>query len=50
MENVYVIASGQYEINSATGQDAWHWTTEPMFRIGELVGQCILDNIIKYEK
>lgn len=53
MDNVYVIASGQYEINwleggeSVNGQDKWHWTTEPMFRIGELVGQCILDNILK---
>ena len=53
MENVYVIASGQYEINtwngstSVNGQDAWHWTTEPMFRIGELVAECILENILK---
>ncbi|MBE6666742.1 MAG: sialate O-acetylesterase [Ruminococcaceae bacterium] len=54
MANVYTIASGQYEINwldgsgnNTNGQDAWHWTTEPMFRIGELIAQCILDNILK---
>ncbi len=53
MNNVYVIASGQYEINwlvdgeNKNGQDSWHWTTEHMFRIGELVGQCILDNVLK---
>ena len=53
MDHVYVIPSGQYEINrlengqDVNGQDAWHWTTEPMFRIGEHVGQCILDNVLK---
>jgi len=51
-DNAYAIASGQYEINrlvngeDVNSQDAWHWTTEPMFRIGELVGQCILDNLL----
>lgn len=55
MTNVYAIASGQYKINwldsngaNKFGQDSWHWTTEPMFRIGELVAQCILDNVVKY--
>jgi hypothetical protein len=53
MDHVYVIPSGQYEINrlengqDVNGQDAWHWTTEHMFRIGEHVGQCILDNVLK---
>ena len=53
MANVYVIASGQYEVTwlengeSKNGQDPYHWTTEPMFRIGELVAECILDNILK---
>jgi len=53
MDNVYIISSGQYEINRLENgedvnvQDAWHWATEPMFRIGELVGQCILDNVLK---
>ena len=52
IKNVYVVASGQYEINwlengnNKNGQDGWHWTTEPMFRIGELVGKCIVDNIL----
>lgn len=52
-DNVYVVPSGQYEINRLVNgedvnlQDAWHWHTEPMFRIGELVGQCILDNVLK---
>lgn len=51
-DNAYVIPSGQYEINrlengeDVNSQDAWHWTAEPMFRIGEHVGQCILDNVL----
>ena len=55
--NVYAIPSGQYKINwldgsgaNKYGQDSWHWTTEPMFRIGELVAQCILDHIVDYQK
>ncbi len=53
INDTYVIASGQYEINwlegttNKNGQDAWHWTTEPMFRIGELVGACIVNDILK---
>ena len=54
INNVYVIASGQFEINwldaignNKNGQDAWHWTTEDMFAIGELVGKCILDDILQ---
>lgn len=57
MTNVYTIPSGQYQINwldgsgaNKYGQDSWHWTTEPMFRIGELVAQCILDHIVDYQK
>ena len=57
MTNVYAIASSQYKINRLDstgvdkyGQDPWHWTTEPMFRIGELVAQCILDNVIGYQE
>ncbi len=53
MNNVYIIPSGQYEVNriengeEVNDQDAWHWASESMFRIGELVGQCILDNVLK---
>ena len=52
INDVYVIASGQYEINTwngtqdVNGQDNWHWTTEPMFKIGELVGECVVENIL----
>ena len=53
MDNVYAIASSAFEINwleggeDKNGQDKWHWTTEHMFCIGELVAECILDNILK---
>lgn len=53
INNVYIISSGQYEINQwdgtkdTNGQDAWHWTTKPMFEIGCLVGDCILEKILK---
>ena len=53
LQNTYVIASGQFEINTiengvnVNGQDAWHWTTEHMFSIGELVGECIVNEILK---
>ncbi|MBE6667338.1 MAG: hypothetical protein E7607_03400 [Ruminococcaceae bacterium] len=54
INDIYIIASGQYEVNTwnaeeqkdVYGQDNWHWVTEPMFRIGELVGNCIVDNIL----
>ena len=56
MDNVYVIASGQYEINeldangdNKTDRDAWHWTTGDMFDIGTLVGECILRDILGVE-
>lgn len=56
LDNVYIIASGQYEINTWDStletsvmdpfqQDTSHWNTECMFKIGELVGRCIIDNI-----
>ena len=56
IDNCYIIASGQYEINTldANGNntkdpyqnDNWHWNTREMFAIGELVGRCIIDNIL----
>lgn len=57
MYEVYTIASGQYEIttwdasagvsvNDPKQKDAWHWNTANMFAIGELVGECILENIL----
>lgn len=56
--NVFTIATGDLEIttwDSATGQsvndpkqkDAWHWNTEKMFILGEMVGRCILENILE---
>lgn len=56
--NTYVIASGQYKIaewiNGADAKDVyqndtWHWNTEKMFRIGELVGECIVKDILSCE-
>lgn len=53
VENVHMIASGQFEINrlvngqDVNDQDAWHWNTEQMFSIGKLVGECIVKNILK---
>ncbi len=52
VNNVYVINSSQYDVNTLVNgeskptQDGWHWTTEPMFRIGEMVGTCIKTNIL----
>ena len=55
---VYTVESSKYEIttwDAATGtsvndprqKDSAHWNTEKMFAIGELVGKCILDNILE---
>lgn len=58
LDNTYVIASGQYKIaewiNGADVKDVyqndtWHWNTEKMFRIGELVGECIVKDILSHE-
>ena len=56
-DNVYTIASSQYVMNEwdeATGtsvhiegSDGAHWKTEDALAIGELVGRCIIDNILK---
>lgn len=53
MDNVYTIPSSQYKVNwiengkSVNGQDPWHWTTADMFEIGQLVGKCIVENIVE---
>lgn len=51
--NVYVIASGQYDINQlvngnnvAVGTDSWHWNQADMITIGNLVGQSIIENVL----
>jgi hypothetical protein len=53
MNNVYIVASGQFKINqldengnNKNGQDEWHWVTTDAFAIGELVGQCIVENLL----
>lgn len=57
LENVYIIPSSQFEINTwdtvedtnvmdPVQNDPYHWNTEAMFKIGELVGRCIIDNIL----
>ena len=54
IDNVYIIPSGQFEIVTwdATLEenvldpyqnDTVHWNTEDIFRIGELIGKCIID-------
>lgn len=51
IENVYIIPSGQYKINRMEGSfstnhgDPWHWKTADIFAIGEIVGECIVENI-----
>lgn len=56
LNDIYLIASSQYRINELVNgvnvydeyqNDNWHWNTEKMFRVGELVGRCIVDNILK---
>lgn len=53
-ENVYAIPSSQYDINKLEGNtsvplngsyNSAHWDMVSMFKIGELVGRCITDNI-----
>ncbi len=53
IDNVYVIASGDYDINQlvrgsnvAVGTDTWHWNQEDMIAIGNLVGESILENVL----
>ena len=54
-ENVYILPTSQYLVNTWTDQgdkrdpfqnDPYHWNTEQIFQIGELVGRCIIDNIL----
>ena len=56
VENVYIIPSAQFEIVTLDSSgnekldpyqnDKVHWNTTQMFEIGELVGRCIIDNIL----
>ena len=56
LENVYVIPSGQYRINWIEGSfskghgDPWHWKTEDIFAIGQMIGECIVENILSQEQ
>lgn len=52
-DHIYTVASGQFKINQLdengndkNGQDAWHWVTADAFAIGELVGRCIVENLL----
>ncbi len=54
VSNTYVIAAGQYDINklvsginTAVGTDSWHWNYNDHVEIGKLVGESILENILK---
>ncbi len=50
LTNVYVIKSAGLAINNASGivgTDKYHWNAADMFTIGELVGECVLKNILK---
>ena len=54
-ENVYVVNTSRFEVNTWDAvnnkdinvQDNYHWSTEHMFGVGELVGRCIIDEILK---
>ena len=51
MENVYIIKSSTYDTNTLVNgtnvmaQDGWHWVAADMFAVGELVGECIVNNL-----
>ncbi|MBQ7303274.1 MAG: hypothetical protein IJW89_06790, partial [Clostridia bacterium] len=51
-KHLYMVASSQFSINrmengrEINDQDPYHWTTEPMLRIGELVGKCITEHLL----
>ena len=54
VNDTYVIAAGDYDINklvngnnTAVGTDSWHWNYKDHIDIGKLVGNCILNNILK---
>jgi hypothetical protein len=54
VNDTYVIAAGDYDINklvngnnTAVGTDSYHWNYNDHIEIGKLVGNCILDNILK---
>lgn len=55
IDNVYIIPSGQYRINWMEGSfsknhgDPWHWKTADIFAIGELVGECVVGDILDVE-
>ena len=53
VRNVYSIPSSKFEINrmdenaeNRNDGDPWHWNTTHMFTIGELVGECIVNDIL----
>lgn len=54
VNDVYVVNSSKYEVNTWDAvnnkdinvQDNYHWSTQHMFGVGELVGRCIIDNIL----
>jgi len=52
VNDVYVVASGQFDIaakvnGTVVGTDAWHWNQADMLSIGEMVGDCIVNKILK---
>jgi hypothetical protein len=52
VNDVYVVASGQFDIaakvnGAVVGTDAWHWNQADMLSIGEMVGDCIVNKILK---
>lgn len=55
-DNVYCIQSGEYDVNFIVNgenkpiQDGWHWGTTEMLCVGELVGKCIINDILKTER
>lgn len=53
VSDVYVVKSGKFDINEwrnganvAVGTDSWHWSQADMITIGNMVGECILENIL----
>ncbi|MBO5285539.1 MAG: InlB B-repeat-containing protein [Clostridia bacterium] len=54
ISNTYIMPSSKYDINKnvngtnvAVGTDSWHWNMEDMYSIGQEIGRCIVDDILK---
>ena len=53
--NTFIVHSSGYDLNkyingvaTKVGSDQYHWNYKDHLKIGNLVGKCILNNILKH--